>query len=108
MSSITYGELDRSLRELGSGVEAAEAHGCLCGALCVERVFPAAEWAAEVLPDNVDEAVARPIVDVLAGLREESELSNIPKLIQGTAMNLIIAGVLSMAFMGFAGLFSSS
>jgi electron transport complex protein RnfA len=29
-------------------------------------------------------------------------------LIQGTAMNLIIAGVLSMAFMGFAGLFSSS
>jgi electron transport complex protein RnfA len=45
---------------------------------------------------------------LLAGLREESELSNIPKLIQGTAMNLIIAGVLSMAFMGFAGLFSSS
>ena len=41
---------------------------------------------------------------LLAGLREESELSNIPKLIQGTAMNLIIAGVLSMAFMGFAGL----
>lgn len=72
MSSITYGELDRSLRELGSGVEAAEAHGCLCGALCVERVFPAAEWAAEVLPDNVDEAVAQPIVDLLAGLREET------------------------------------
>jgi len=45
---------------------------------------------------------------LLAGLREESELSNIPKLIQGTAMNLIIAGILSMAFMGFAGLFSSS
>jgi len=35
-------------------------------------VCPAAEWAAEVLPDNVDEAVARPIVDVLAGLREET------------------------------------
>jgi electron transport complex protein RnfA len=34
---------------------------------------------------------------LLAGLREESELSNIPKLIQGTAMNLIIAGILSMA-----------
>jgi electron transport complex protein RnfA len=43
---------------------------------------------------------------LLAGLREESELSDIPKLIQGTAMNLIIAGILSMAFMGFAGLFS--
>jgi len=45
---------------------------------------------------------------LLAGLREESELSSIPKLIQGTAMNLIIAGILSMAFMGFAGLFSTT
>ncbi|MAF84792.1 MAG: electron transport complex subunit RsxA [Chromatiales bacterium] len=44
---------------------------------------------------------------LLAGLREESELSDIPKLIQGIAMNLIIAGILSMAFMGFAGLFSA-
>ena len=45
---------------------------------------------------------------LLAGLREEAGLSSIPKLIQGTAMNLIIAGILSMAFMGFAGLFSST
>ena len=41
---------------------------------------------------------------LLAGLREESELSDIPALIKGTAMNLIIAGILSLAFMGFAGL----
>lgn len=45
---------------------------------------------------------------LLAGLREESELSDIPALIQGTPMNLIIAGILSMAFMGFAGLFSAT
>ncbi len=44
---------------------------------------------------------------LLAGIREESRLVNIPKLIQGTAINMIIAGILSMAFMGFAGLFSS-
>lgn len=44
----------------------------------------------------------------LAGIREESRLANIPKLIQGTAINMIIAGILSMAFMGFAGLFSSN
>ena len=44
---------------------------------------------------------------LLSGLREEAELSDVPALIQGTAMNLIIAGILSMAFMGFAGLFSS-
>ncbi len=44
---------------------------------------------------------------LMAGLREESELSDVPTLIRGTALNLIIAGLLSMAFMGFAGLFSS-
>ena len=45
---------------------------------------------------------------LLAGIREEYRLSNIPKLIQGTAINMIIAGILSMAFMGFAGLFSAN
>lgn len=44
---------------------------------------------------------------LMAGLREEAELSTIPGLIRGTAMNLIIAGLLSLAFMGFAGLFSA-
>ena len=44
---------------------------------------------------------------LMAGLREEAELSSIPAVIKGTAMNLIIAGILSLAFMGFAGLFSS-
>ena len=43
---------------------------------------------------------------LMAGLREEAELSDIPSLIRGTAMNLLIAGILSLAFMGFAGLFS--
>ncbi|KOR32183.1 electron transporter RnfA [Achromatium sp. WMS3] len=45
---------------------------------------------------------------LMAGLREESALAPVPQLIKGTAMNLIIAGILSMAFMGFAGLFSAS
>lgn len=44
---------------------------------------------------------------LMAGLRQEAELSSIPAVLKGTAMNLIIAGILSMAFMGFAGLFSS-
>ena len=44
---------------------------------------------------------------LMAGLREEAELSDIPSMIRGTAMNLIIAGVLSLAFMGFAGLFAA-
>jgi electron transport complex protein RnfA len=45
---------------------------------------------------------------LMAGIREETEISDVPALVRGTAFNLIIAGVLSMAFMGFAGLFSST
>ena len=44
---------------------------------------------------------------LLAGVREETRILNIPNVIQGTAINLIIAGIISMAFMGFAGLFST-
>lgn len=43
---------------------------------------------------------------LLAAVREETKVLNIPKLVEGTALNLIIAGILSMAFMGFAGLFA--
>jgi len=45
---------------------------------------------------------------LMAGLREETELSTVPKILRGTAMSFFIAGILSMAFMGFAGLFSSA
>ena len=45
---------------------------------------------------------------LMAGIREETRILNIPKLIEGTALNLIIAGILSLAFMGFAGLFSAA
>lgn len=43
---------------------------------------------------------------LMAGLREEAELSDVPALLRGTAMSFFIAGILSLAFMGFAGLFA--
>jgi electron transport complex protein RnfA len=45
---------------------------------------------------------------LMAGLREEGELSRVPNIVKGTALNMIIAGLLSLAFMGFAGLFSGT
>lgn len=45
---------------------------------------------------------------LMAGIREETRVMDIPKLTQGTALNLLVAGILSMAFMGFAGLFSAN
>lgn len=44
---------------------------------------------------------------LMAGIREQLELADIPKLSQGTALVFIIAGILSLGFMGFAGLLSS-
>jgi len=41
---------------------------------------------------------------IFAGLRERLELSAVPKCFQGTAIALITAGLLSLAFMGFSGL----
>ncbi len=45
---------------------------------------------------------------LMAGLREEASMATMPQIARGTAMNMIIAGLLSLAFMGFAGLFSST
>jgi len=45
---------------------------------------------------------------LMAGIREESKILDIPKIVEGTALSLIIAGVLSLTFMGFAGMFSSN
>ncbi len=45
---------------------------------------------------------------LMAGMREEIDLLDVPKVVRGTAMTLIVAGLLSMAFMGFAGLFSQA
>ncbi len=41
---------------------------------------------------------------LLAGLREKLELADLPDMVQGTAVTLVLAGLLSVCFMGFAGL----
>ena len=40
---------------------------------------------------------------VFAGLREQLELTNVPKGMQGVAITMVTAGLLSLAFMGFSG-----
>ncbi|OLP07908.1 electron transport complex protein RnfA [Rhodoferax antarcticus] len=41
---------------------------------------------------------------LMAGLRERVQLVEVPEIAQGTALALMLAGILSLAFMGFAGL----
>jgi Na+-translocating ferredoxin:NAD+ oxidoreductase subunit A len=41
---------------------------------------------------------------LLSLVRERTDLSDVPSLARGTALTLVLASVLSMAFMGFAGI----
>lgn len=41
---------------------------------------------------------------IMAGLREKIEYNDIPKPFQGTAIVLITASLMSIAFMGFSGM----
>jgi len=41
---------------------------------------------------------------LMAGLREKLDLASVPDVVKGTALTLMLAGILSIAFMGFAGL----
>ncbi|MFQ6005063.1 MAG: electron transport complex protein RnfA [Woeseia sp.] len=41
---------------------------------------------------------------LMAGVRERLDLANVSELVKGTTIAFIVAGILSMGFMGFAGL----
>ena len=41
---------------------------------------------------------------LIAGLREQLDFADVPDVVKGTALTLLIAGILSLSFMGFAGL----
>lgn len=44
---------------------------------------------------------------LMASIREQLDLASIPRMARGMGVVLIVAGTLSLAFMGFAGLFST-
>lgn len=41
---------------------------------------------------------------ILAGIREQLELVNVPKAMKGVPVSLVVAGILALAFMGFTGI----
>lgn len=65
--TVTFEEVARALAAGASTVHAAEAHGCLCGALCARRDYPLAEWLDEILPDATASATDDPSFAALHG-----------------------------------------
>ncbi len=43
---------------------------------------------------------------IMAGIREELELADVPPALRGAPITLLVAGLLALSFMGFAGLLS--
>jgi len=50
-SSVAFEDVAHALTAGASAVHPAEAHGCLCGALCLRPDYSLAEWMDELLPD---------------------------------------------------------
>ena len=78
MLQVTFAEVARVLEGLGSSVPAAEAHGCLVGALCTSPDYPMERWLEEIIPDaeqRDDEQSQQPLrllyADTLNGVRGE-------------------------------------
>jgi electron transport complex protein RnfA len=46
------------------------------------------------------------VMILMASIRVQTELARVPALMKGPALVFLLAATLSMAFMGFAGLFS--
>jgi uncharacterized protein YgfB (UPF0149 family) len=49
--SVAFADVARALAAGASTVHPAEAHGCLCGALCLRPDYSLADWLDEILPD---------------------------------------------------------
>ena len=78
MLQVTFAEMVRVLEGLGSSVPAAEAHGCLVGALCTSPHYPMERWLEEIIPDedrrsddDAQQALRLLYADTLNSLRGE-------------------------------------
>jgi uncharacterized protein YgfB (UPF0149 family) len=49
---VTFAEFAAVLQAAASTVDAAEGHGCLCGALCVTADYTLQRWEEELIPEE--------------------------------------------------------
>lgn len=84
MSNITFDQMENELRALNAGLSVAEAHGCLCGALCTLQHFSTQRWLQELLPEEVASIVRQPVTPVSDVL--EQVFSDSSQALSGDAM----------------------
>ncbi len=64
MNQHGFAEIEQALSSADAAVSVAEAHGCLCGALCAMPQFSARHWLRELLPDPAEGEVLTEGADV--------------------------------------------
>jgi uncharacterized protein YgfB (UPF0149 family) len=72
VEKMTYRELQAILDGMDTAVGAAEAHGWLCGALCVRADYGAPEWLRELAADAGGAAQDDACVPALGSLHEDT------------------------------------
>jgi len=71
--------------------------------LAVRQEFPLLEAVVFAISASLGFSLA---LVIMAGIRERLELARMPDVLQGSAVTLITAGILSLAFLGFKGMIS--
>jgi uncharacterized protein YgfB (UPF0149 family) len=83
-STVAYDDVARVLAAGASTVHPAEAHGCLCGALCARRDYSRDEWLDEIAPDAVsatsDDAILVTLFDESVGVLARPDMEFEPLL----------------------------
>lgn len=69
--------------------------------LVIQKDYNLIESVVFAIANSIGFALA---LIVFAGLREQLDLTNIPKGMKGVPIAFIVAGILALAFMGFAGI----
>ncbi|MCP4395500.1 MAG: electron transport complex subunit RsxA [Alphaproteobacteria bacterium] len=69
--------------------------------LCVQKDFTLLQSVVFAISNAVGFTLA---IVLFAGLKERVEISNVPEGMKGAPIALVIAGLLSLAFMGFVGI----
>jgi hypothetical protein len=69
---MTYRELQAILEPMDTAVGAAEAHGWLCGALCVRADYGAPEWLGELMEDAGVGSPGSTSIPALSSLHEDT------------------------------------
>lgn len=64
-SPVDYDDVAQALLAGASAVHPSEAHGCLCGALCLRPDYSRADWLEEILPEVDREPVGDDPLEML-------------------------------------------